>query len=154
VGRDDEPWTGHNPDMCADGRRERPPMSDEHKAALARGREDGRVIRRYLEAIDRQRPRRGRPRTPESIQRRLDLVNVRIAGADSLARLHLLQERRNLHAELHEARTGEDMGELERSFAGVARAYGERKGITYEAWREAGVSAGVLQRAGIARSSR
>ncbi len=29
-------------------------MTDEHKAALARGREEGRVVRRYLEAIDRR----------------------------------------------------------------------------------------------------
>ncbi len=28
------------------------PMTPEHKAALAEGREQGRVVRRYLEAID------------------------------------------------------------------------------------------------------
>jgi hypothetical protein len=27
------------------------PMTDEHKAALAKGREEGRVVRRYLEAL-------------------------------------------------------------------------------------------------------
>ena len=36
-------------------------MSEEHKAALAEGREQGRVVRRYLEALESQRPKRGRP---------------------------------------------------------------------------------------------
>ncbi len=31
------------------------PMTDEHKAALAEGREQGRVVRRYLEAVARRR---------------------------------------------------------------------------------------------------
>ncbi len=30
------------------------PMTDEHKAALAEGREQGRVVRRYLEAVARR----------------------------------------------------------------------------------------------------
>ena len=42
-------------------------MSDEHKAALAEGREQGRVVRRYLEALESSRPKRGRRRTPETI---------------------------------------------------------------------------------------
>ncbi len=44
-------------------------MSAEHKAALAKGREEGRAVRRYLEALEEQRPRRGRKRTPESIKK-------------------------------------------------------------------------------------
>ena len=31
--------------------------------------------------------------------------------------------------------------------------YGERKGITYAAWREAGVDPGVLRKAGIKRGA-
>ena len=38
-------------------------------------------------------------------------------------------------------------------FAECARAYGERKGISYAAWREIGVSAPVLKRAGISPRS-
>ena len=34
----------------------------------------------------------------------------------------------------------------------MAKAYGERKGIEYSAWRAAGVSAAVLQRADITRT--
>ena len=34
----------------------------------------------------------------------------------------------------------------------VARAYGERKGITYGTWRDFGVAADVLKKAGIQRT--
>jgi hypothetical protein len=129
-------------------------MTDEHKAALARGREEGRAVRRYLEALERHKPRRGRKRTPESIKRRLALVNGQLEDADSLARLHLLQERTDLEAELKRITAPDDVSALERSFVKVARAYGQRKGIGYDAWRAAGVPAAVLGKAGITRSVR
>lgn len=132
--------------------RKRPPMSNEHKQALARGREEGRAVRRYLEAIEHQRPRRGRKRTPESITRRLALVKERVAEADALSRLHLLQEQSDLEAELSKMGAVQDVVALEKSFVKVAKAYGRRKGIGYNAWRASGVSAAVLAKAGISRS--
>ena len=39
--------------------------------------------------------------------------------------------------------------EEERAFVEAAAPYGERKGISYKAWREVGVPAAVLKRAGI-----
>jgi len=129
-------------------------MTAAHKAALARGREEGRAVRRYLEAIELQRPRRGRKRTPDSIKRRLAAVNDRLADADALSRLHLLQERTDLEAELERIDTNDNLVTLEKGFVKVAKAYGKRKGIGYNAWRAAGVSAAVLQRAGITRSTR
>ena len=50
-------------------------MSDEHKAALAEAREQGRVVRRYLETLESHRPKRGRKRTPESITKRLAAID-------------------------------------------------------------------------------
>lgn len=126
-------------------------MSVAHKAALARGREEGRAVRRYLEALEDHRPRRGRPRTPASIRSRLRVVDERLADADALARLHLAQERDDLEHELDRLAAADELGALERSFVEVARSYAERKGIGYNAWRAAGVSAAVLDRAGIAR---
>ncbi len=126
-------------------------MSAEHKEALARGRDEGRAVRLYLEAIEEQRPRPGRRRTPESITRRLDAVNEKLSGADALARLHLLQERADLEAELGRAGAGDDLADLEARFLKVAKSYGERKAIGYSAWRAAGVDADVLERAGIGR---
>jgi hypothetical protein len=129
-------------------------MTAAHKAALARGREEGRAVRRYLEAIELQRPRRGRKRTPESIKRRLGAVNERLATADALSRLHLLQERTDLESELDRVGTNDNLVTLEKAFVKVAKPYGKRKGIGYNAWRASGVSAAVLLRAGIGRSTR
>jgi hypothetical protein len=132
--------------------RKRLPMSNEHKQALARGREEGRAVRRYLEAIEHQRPRRGRKRTPESIKRRLSVVKDKVAEADALSRLHLLQEQSDLEAELSKMGSVQDVAALEKSFVKVAKAYGRRKGIGYNAWRASGVSAAVLAKAGISRT--
>ena len=41
---------------------------------------------------------------------------------------------------------------LEKEFVRVAKAYSEKKRISYGAWRDAGVPAVVLKRAGIART--
>jgi hypothetical protein len=127
-------------------------MSAEHKEALARGREEGHVVRRYLEAIEERRPRRGRHRTADAIARRLAVVTDKLDGADALARLHLLQERADLEAELTRAGDVDDTAELEARFLKVARSYGERKGIGYATWRAAGVDPEVLDKAGITRS--
>jgi len=127
-------------------------MTATHKAALARGRDEGRAVRRYLEAIEHDRPRRGRTRTPESVRTRLGVVIERMASADALTRLHLLQEKSDLQAELARTSSRHDLETLEEAFVKVAGAYGRRKGIGYNAWRGAGVGAAVLQRAGITRS--
>lgn len=124
-------------------------MSLEHKQALARGREEGRTVRRYLEAVEHQRPRRGRRRTPESVRRRLEQVKAKVESADPLARLHLLQEQADLEAELARMGAAEDMAALEKAFVKVAKGYAKRKGVGYNAWRAAGVPPTVLERAGI-----
>ena len=126
-------------------------MSDSHKAALAEGREQGRAVRRYLEALEAHKPKRGRKRTPESIQKRLSAIEEQLAAADPLTRVHLAQERMNLEAELAAGDNAVDITALEDGFVAAAGPYGQRKGITYAAWREAGVDPGVLRRAGIRR---
>jgi hypothetical protein len=129
-------------------------MSADHKAALAKGREEGRVVRRYLEALEEHKPRRGRKRTPESIKRRLNSVDQQIAEADPLARLHLLQEREDLASELARNHASDDLLAAEKAFVKVAKAYGRRKGIAYSTWRQVGVSVPVLQKAGISRADK
>jgi len=127
-------------------------MSDEHKAALAEGREQGRVVRRYLEALESHRPKRGRKRTPESIAKRLAAIDEQLGTADALNPLHLVQERLDLERERAEAEgDGAELDELETAFVAVAAACGERKGLTYEAWRSIGVEPRILKAAGIGR---
>lgn len=108
-------------------------------------------MRRYLEALEAHRPKRGRKRTPESVAKRLAEVERLATGADPLTRLQLVQERMDLQAELGRRQTAVDISGLEEAFVKAAKGYGERKGITYAAWREAGVDAAVLKKAGIRR---
>ena len=126
-------------------------MSDSHKAALAEGREQGRAVRRYLEALEAHKPKRGRKRTPESVQRRLAAIDERLADADALTRLHLVQERMNLTNELATTDNSVDLQAIEDEFVAAAAPYGARKGITYAAWRLLGVDPAVLRRANIKR---
>ena len=130
----------------------RKPMSTGHKAALARGRAESATVRHYLEALETSKPRRGRKRTVTSIDKRLGTIEAQLAGADALTRLHLLQEQKDLLDERSRVDQVKDMSALEKEFIKVAKAYGERKGITYSTWRAAGVSATVLQKADISRA--
>ncbi|HEX6418343.1 MAG TPA: hypothetical protein VFZ77_07595 [Acidimicrobiales bacterium] len=133
--------------------RKRTPMSNEHKAALAKGREHGRAVRRYLEALEANKPRRGRKRSADSLKKRLSEIDTEIATADPLRRVLLVQERSDLQQALHASGPSVDMGELERDFVKAAAPYSEKKGISYATWREVGVPASVLTKAGIKRSS-
>jgi hypothetical protein len=127
-------------------------MSPEHKAALAKGREEGLAVRRYLEALESSRPRRGRKRTPASIDKKLASLQSKLDSAEALTKLHLLQEVKDLEEERARVGDAADLTDLEKKFSKVAKSYGSRKGISYSTWRKAGVSAAVLQKAGIART--
>lgn len=126
-------------------------MSDAHKAALEAGRREGRIVRQYLDALEATQPRPGRKRTPESITKRLAGIDKELSGAKSWDRLHLLQERQNLVAELTRLSGSTHLAELEDAFVAVARSYSERKAISYATWRDVGVSAATLARAGVGR---
>ena len=127
-------------------------MTDEHKAALAVGRSEGRAVREYLEALRSNKPKRGRKRTPESISKRLDAIANEVEEADPVQELRLVQERIDLEAELAGSGQTVDMGELEAAFTKVAKSYSARNGFSYAAWRTIGVEASVLKKAGISRS--
>jgi len=126
-------------------------MTDEHKVALAEGREQGRTVRAYLEALESNQPKRGRKRTPESIHKRLATIDASLQAVDPLKRVQLLQERLDLTAELDRFSATTDIAELEAGFVKAAAGYSERKGISHTAWREVGVPASVLAAAGIRR---
>src|SRR5579864_4661262 len=91
-------------------------MSDEHKRALAVGREESRAVRRYLEALEAHKPKRGRKRTADGIASRLQQIDSRLPSADALTRVHLVQERLNLHNELASRDATVDLKSLEDAF--------------------------------------
>jgi hypothetical protein len=113
-------------------------------------------VRRYLEALEENRPRRGRQVSTESLASRRGEIDGKIAAADPLKRAHLIQQRRDLDRRLANAEDTDevDIEALEDAFVVVAAEYGERKGIEYKTWREVGVPANVLARAGIHWSRR
>lgn len=127
------------------------PMTDEHKAALARGRAEGKAVRDYLEALRATKPKRGRKRTPESIDKRLAAIEEELTDTDALNELKLVEERRRLLDEREAMGTTVDVASLEAEFVRVAKSYGERQGISYASWRDVGVEPKVLRAAGIGR---
>ncbi len=128
------------------------PMSQDHKDALARGRKESRAIKSYLQALSNRRP--GRPVTPDSLRNRIDRVSTRLESeSDPLRRVDLLQQKIDAESQLADVEKAADLATLESGFVDHAKGYSDRKGISYAAWREAGVSAAVLRKAGIARGS-
>ncbi len=131
-----------------------PSLSVEHKAALAEGRQQSRSVRRYLEALETVKPKRGRRRTPDSIRKRLSAIETSLDEAAPLNRLQMIQERMDLSTELAHSEDALDLTAVEEAFVEAAAGYAERKGISYAARREFGVPAELLSRAGISRNSR
>jgi hypothetical protein len=128
------------------------PMTDEHKAALAKGRSEGKIVREYLEGLRATKPKRGRKRTPETINKRLEAITSELAAASPIDELLLIQERKNLEAERAAMSNSIDMSVLERDFISVAKSYGDSKAISYSSWRDVGVPASVLKAADISRT--
>lgn len=128
-------------------------MSAEHKAALAQGRSEGKAVRDYLDALRANKPKRGRKRTADSIKKRLAAIDAELPESDALNELRLIQEKRDLAAELESMNQAVDLAAIEAAFIKVAKSYSERQKISYASWRDVGVEAAVLKKAGITRSS-
>ena len=117
-------------------------LSSAHKHALAEGRALSAIVDRYLNALNTPK-RRGPKVSTARLEQRL---------AD--ARAYAAQEVRDMRAKIAEqsSAAGVDVAKVEAEFVKVAKSFGERRGITYGAWRDAGVPAAVLKRAGITRA--
>ena len=113
------------------------------------------AVRDYLKALEQNAPRRGRKRTPESVERQLAVLEGEMEGASVTKRLDLIQQRIDLEADLETLQQAGsvDLSALEAGFATHAAAYGGRRGISYAAWREVGVSSATLKSAGIRSST-
>ena len=113
------------------------------------------AVRDYLKALEQNAPRRGRRRTPESVERQLAVLEGEMEGVSVTKRLGLIQQRINLETDLEALQQAEsvDLSALEAGFATHAAAYGGRRGISYAAWREVGVSSTTLKSAGIRRNT-
>ena len=127
------------------------PMTDEHKAALALGRAESKIVRDYLDALRANKPKRGRKRTPDSIKARLVAIDKELEDTDPLNEVKLIQERMDLDNDLENMGGAVDVSALEAEFITVGKSYSERQGISYAAWRAVGIEPAILQKAGISR---
>lgn len=129
-------------------------MSDEHKQALAKGRSQGKAVREYLDAVERGRSR-GRIPDKATLESQIENVQELIDAEESPAkRVELIQRRLDHEERLIQADEEPDMDALEDAFVDACLEYSERKGISYHAWREAGVPAATLKRTGLKRTRR
>ena len=128
-------------------------MSDEHKEALAQGRKEARAIKAYLTALGSRRP--GRPISKESLERRLERVGDKLETTNNpLDTVDLIQSKIDIERTLAELDNAQDLGSLETGFIENVASYSQRKGVSYTAWREFGVPASVLKKAGIKETRR
>src|SRR4051812_47418761 len=127
-------------------------MSPAHKSALAEGREASRHVRAYLDALETNRPKRGRRLDPASVKKRIAFIDEQLERAGGFERLNLLADRASLEGKLAGSDTTVDLSALRKEFVKHAKRYGDRKNISYATWRAAGVSAQDLKDAGIART--
>ena len=133
--------------------------------------DEARAIRSYLEFLTPSKPAADeqtgktdgrRQASPETIEKRIAAVDAKISGANTLAKLDLIQKRKGLEDDLVAARKAAASmkasdpaarkAALEQGFIDHASSYGERKGITYAAWREMKVPPSILKAAGISRA--
>lgn len=129
-------------------------MTEAHKKALAKGRAQARAVKDYLAARETE-SKRGPKMTPEKLRDRIASTREAIADEDDPARrVELIQQRINDEERLDSLEDQPDMEALEAAFVDAAAEYSERKGISYSAWRELGVPAAVLRKAGVPRTRR
>lgn len=129
-------------------------LSDEHKAALAKGRRQARAVRDYLEALEAE-SKRGRSTDPDTLKERIGRYEQQAEDEEDPARrVELIQKRLDAEKQLAAVEDQPDMDALEGRFKEAVKEYSERKGISYTAWREAGVPASVLRDAGVPRTRR
>jgi hypothetical protein len=128
-------------------------LSAAHKRALAEGRTMSAVVDRYLSAVNTPK-RRGRKVSKAALVQRLGDSRANAKSAKGVDRVLAAQEVRDLELRIAniETATGGDIKSLESAFVKIARRFGENRGIGYGAWRDAGVPAVVLKKAGVART--
>ena len=83
----------------------------------------------------------------------IDLAVAAASRAFTRFSMTTKQERLDLLHELEQLTAPVDMSALEEQFVIAAQGYSERKGISWTAWREVGVPASVLERAGVSRGA-
>jgi hypothetical protein len=128
-------------------------LSAAHKRALAEGRTMSATVDRYLSAVNTPK-RRGRKVSKSALEQRLADARIKAKSATGVEKVLAAQDVRDLQARIANmsVASGGDIKSLEAAFVKIAKRFGENRGIGYGAWRDAGVPAVVLKKAGVART--
>jgi hypothetical protein len=129
--------------------------SSDREKPLQAERMESAVVDAYLKALRRPK-RRGRPVSVSELEARRARALSEAESSEGIARLKHLQTVADLNDRIDAATSGDepDLDALEDAFADVAFSYSEKHGIAYSTWREAGVPAAALKRAGIRQTRR
>ena len=87
-------------------------MTDEHKAANAKARSENKAVSDYLDALETNRPRRGRKRTADAMRKRLETIAEDLETAAPIRRVQLVQERIDLEKSIVASAETVDTSEL------------------------------------------
>ena len=112
------------------------------------------TVDRYLSAVNTPK-RRGRKVTKATLERRLVAARANAKSTTGVNKVVAAQAVRDLEtrlADVHASSGPGDLKRLEAAFVKIAKQFGENRGIGYAAWRDAGVAADVLKKAGVART--
>jgi hypothetical protein len=128
-------------------------LSAAHKRALAEGRTMSATVDRYLSAVNTPK-RRGRKVSKAALEQRLAVARTKARSATGVEKVLAAQDVRDLQTRIANmsVASGGDIKSLEAAFVKIAKRFGENRGIGYGAWRDAGVPAVVLKKAGVART--
>ncbi len=119
---------------------------------MGRGRKAAAAVGAYLEALERNKPQRGRRVPIEQLEERLDEARALTESAVGIPKLNAAQSVMDLEKRIAEAKAPkQDLSQLEEGFVEWASTYAESKGISYEAFRKVGVAPAVLRKAGLNR---
>ncbi|MGO9874898.1 MAG: hypothetical protein ACLPVY_13980 [Acidimicrobiia bacterium] len=145
--------TAKNATRRAPARSQQRTLSVSHKRALAEGRTMSATVDRYLSSVNTPK-RRGRKVSKAALEQRLAVARTNARSARGVAKVLAAQEIRDLQTRIANIRSasGTDLKSLEAEFVKIAKRFGDNRGIGYGAWRDAGVPAVVLKKAGIART--
>ncbi|MGB3411884.1 MAG: hypothetical protein WBA45_11875 [Microthrixaceae bacterium] len=137
--------------MAETDRSKRQP-TPEHIEAMGRGRKAAAAVGAYLEALEKNKPQRGRRVPVEQLQARLEEAKIMTESATGIPKLNAAQAVMDLEKRIAESNAPkQDLSQLEDGFVEWASTYAESKGISYDAFRKVGVTPAVLRKAGISR---
>jgi hypothetical protein len=112
------------------------------------------AIRRYLQALEGRSssPFQGKRTREWVIEQISTLPDAILAETDPVKKLLMTQDLLNHQKLLRNMPTDEEFAKLEDAFVRVAKAWSDRKGVSWAAWRHVRVDEDVLARAGIKRT--